>query len=468
MTLSRRISLVASVIIAVTTVLFAALSAYSSRSGELRLVDTRLTELRKASLEAVDPVTALLESSEATSTNFLASLIVTDEPPISLLDVARTPFEIPAISDEQLFGAQFEALTVTAGTPLRLVSLDLGDEQWMVFGEDVGEIEDRFRVQLLSNFLFALLLTLVGGALASYIARRSLRPIGLIAEYSREIAAGRLEAALDMDASTLEVRELQRAITGMVGSLRDAADTKSRSEAAMREFLADVAHELRTPLTTLRAYSDLLTSGAASDAETMARAQSRIAQESKRMTRLIDDLLLLARVSSTTADSTESVDVSDLIRTHLEDLRILDPHRSLSIAGGNIVIEANRGLLERMIVNIVSNIHRHTPSTAPVEVRIDADNGGATLTFDDGGPGLSHAQLQQLADGVQRFGLSRADDRHGTGLGLHLLTSIVRSHGGEVRFEKSHLGGLRLKIWLPGVQSGSHRTNNESLNRTDA
>lgn len=167
------------------------------------------------------------------------------------------------------------------------------------------------------------------------------------------------------------------------------------------------------------------------------------------MSRLIDDLLLLARLSSTRPDQTEVVDVCEIVRSHADDLRMLDPNRTINVHCNPLMTRANRALLERLFANVFSNIHRHTPPTAPVEVRCELLDDHATITIDDGGSGLDQSQLQRLAQGTQRFGLVRSTDQHGTGLGLHLLVSIARSHGGEALFTTSRLGGLCVTVRLP-------------------
>lgn len=449
MTLARRISLITSVIIAITTAVFAALAAFSSRSATLDAIDQRISELGRTISRNEEPVSALLQTIEASSPDFVAALIVVGEEPISLLEASPESLVSLPTTEMQLIEARDEPLTIDSGVPIRMLAIDLGEEQWLVFGERISDVQAQLQRQLLTNALIALLLTIVGGSIAALIARRSLQPIEQVVDFSKRVALGGLNTSLDVNSTTLEVRELQASISGMVDSLREAADNQARSESAMREFLADVAHELRTPLTTVRAYADLLATANSSDVETRTRAQDRIAQESKRMSRLIDDLLLLARLSSTRPDQTEVVDVCEIVRSHADDLRMLDPNRTINVHCSPLMTRANRALLERLFANVFSNIHRHTPPTAPVEVRCELLDDHATIIIDDGGSGLDQSQLQRLAQGTQRFGLVRSSDQHGTGLGLHLLVSIARSHGGEALFTTSRLGGLCVTVRLP-------------------
>ncbi|MFZ9109213.1 MAG: HAMP domain-containing sensor histidine kinase [Ilumatobacteraceae bacterium] len=449
MTLSRRISLVTSLIIAVTTSLFAALAAFSSRNAALDAIDRRNFELRRTISNDDEPVSALLQSIESTSADFVAFLIVAGEDPISLLESESSAPLTPSPTSEQLISAQLEPLTIDSTNPVRVVALNLGDEQWLMFGDGIDDVRDQFERQLLTNALIALLLTIVGGGVIALLARRSLQPIERIVAFSKRVASGDLTTSLEVNSPSLEVRELQASIAGMVESLKAAADSRARSESSMREFLADVAHELRTPLPTVRAYAALLATATTTDPETRTRAQDRIARESKRMSRLIDDLLLLARLSSIQPEQTERVNIGEIVMSHADDLRMLDPSRPIMMTCDSFTLTANRGLIERMVSNIFSNIHRHTPPTTPVEVRCERLGGFANITIDDGGPGLEPTQLEQLAHGPRRFGLLRSSDQHATGLGLHLLATIAQSHGGEARFTPSRLGGLSVTVRLP-------------------
>lgn len=448
MTLTRRISLATALTIAASTVAIALLAALSARSTSIAQVDERLESVRSEVAQADDPVFTFLGSTSAVSSRLAASLVVVGEEPIQLLDEPVDGVaSIPALDTQELRAAGSEPRTF--GNGLRLVAVDLGDDQWLVFGESIGDIGQRFTSQLITNFLLAALLTLVGGLLAAGITRRSMSPLRGLISYSRQVAGGHLGGSIQTDAPTPELNELQRSIASMVESLQDAADVRARSESAMRDFLADVAHELRTPLTTIRAYSEILASEQRAQPEIRVRAQGRIVEESKRMTRMIDDLLLLARLASTKTEQTERVDVSAVLRAHLDDLSVLDPGRRIDARLSEASVEANSALIERMFANIVSNIHRHSPQDARVEAITRMTASDLEIVIDDAGSGLDDEQLARITQGTERFGLLRSDDRHGTGLGLHLVASIARAHLGEAHFERSPLGGLRVKIVLP-------------------
>jgi len=449
MTLSRRISLLVLLVIALTSVSIAVLSAVASRSNAIATVDDRLVSLQRAVSLEEDPLQALLAGLIAPPRDFVAAVTAPGEEPLDLLaSETGDSVGIEPISAERL--AEAAKTPVTIGSdPTRFVSINLGNDQWLVIGESLSDIGDAFERQVFVSLMIAVVVSLLGGAAASVITRTSLQPLRDIVEYSGSIAAGRLDAVLPADASSREIRELQLTIGSTVGALQTAADSKARSEAAMRDFLADVAHELRTPLTTVRAYSEILAVEQPADPEVRERAMNRIADESKRMSKLIDDLLLLARVSSAPSAARERVDVGRVAESHFNDLLMLDPRRSVTLACAESWTLADTALLDRMFANLASNVHRHTPPTANVAVRCEVDGANIVCCIDDSGPGLDAGHLATLAEGTQRFDPLRSTDVRGSGLGLHLVSSIARAHGGSVSFERSPLGGLRVVVRLP-------------------
>jgi two-component system OmpR family sensor kinase len=450
MTLSRRISVLVLFVVAFSSMAIAVLSAFAGRSAALNQVDDRLGSLRTVVAAGDDPVDTLLRSLLTMPTNFVAVLSIDEEVLVDLVD-SDTPdaIRIEALDASTVRKSARTPLTVSASEPIRITAIDVGNGEWLVFGEGVGDIARTFAAQLFVNIALAAAVAMLGGLVALVATRSSLKPLGEIVDYAQAVAAGRLNAILPADAPTNEVRELQTSIGAMVDELHAAASAKARSESEMRDFLADVAHELRTPLTTVRAYAEVLASHQPIDDEMRQRAHDRIAHESKRMTRLIDDLLLLARLSSHPTSTSEHVDIGSVVSSHFADLKVLDPDRSVTMETVPCSLEADPALIDRLFANLASNIHRHTPATAPVEVHCVESGYNFICTIDDGGPGIDDSQLTQLTLGIERFSALRSGDQHGTGLGLHLVASIARSQGGSVTFERSPLGGLRVVVALP-------------------
>jgi len=167
------------------------------------------------------------------------------------------------------------------------------------------------------------------------------------------------------------------------------------------------------------------------------------------MTRLLNDLLLLAQLNEAPNEPVQSVDLCDILRTHLDDLRSRDPERAISfMAPESMIIQGRPDLLERLMANVLSNVQRHTPPTAPVEVTSSMSHDTASVTIDDGGSGMSTEMLERANEGLVRFASERNRSAGGSGLGLPIMHSIVRQHRGTIEFSRSPLGGVRVTITL--------------------
>jgi signal transduction histidine kinase len=284
------------------------------------------------------------------------------------------------------------------------------------------------------------------------------------------IAAGESSVALPAGNGESEVDRLARALGNMVDSLQHAIEVERATQQNMQTFLGDASHELRTPLTVIKGYVELLQKNPDAGEEQTTRAYERMLSEANRMDALIKDLLLLAELGETKTDTKimselSVIDLSALVSTAVDDLRILQPTRPVAVSiEPNIEILGARDLIMQVLANLTSNIRRHTLATDSLRVslRVAGDHaefdGGdwkavspqyALLTFDDSGRGLPEEFYAAGISHFQRFDNSRSRESGGSGLGMSILAAIVRKHGGEVKLEKSDLGGLRTEIRLP-------------------
>jgi len=286
--------------------------------------------------------------------------------------------------------------------------------------------------------------------LVRYLIKRALRPIEHIVEDAKMIAMGSLEIKLRKVKGDDEIAQLTNSLDEMLGKLQDAATSAKKSEILMKEFMGDASHELRSPLTVIRGYVEILASQKQISDEQRERAFYRLKSESLRMSKTIDDLLTLAQIGEIENNFSESVDLSALTEDLVKDLSDRNPCRVIhqNIAQ-KVLVSGNSEQLSRMIANLISNIERHTPEAAAVEVLLIDDQQFAHLYFDDAGPGLPADSYSRLNTGFQRFDKAHSKTGGGFGLGLSILSAIVKKHGGELRMSPSHLGGLRTQIILP-------------------
>ena len=307
-------------------------------------------------------------------------------------------------------------------------------------------------------------LGLVGGAamvvlllVAWIIVRRGLLPLERIAGTAEQIAGGDLSHRADVPYDGTEVGRLGLAfdtmldqIEGAFAQQQAALAAKERSEDRLRRFVADASHELRTPLTVLRGYADLHRAGGLDDPAALGVAMDRIGTESRRMSSLVDDLLLLARLDQGRPLRSDQVDLSRIATDAVADARAVEPGRPV---GGTIedaiVVPGDEDRLRQVIGNLVANVRVHTSPATPFEVEVRRDGATAQVRVIDHGRGIDDAHKPGVFDRFYRADPGRARDSGGTGLGLSIAESIVQAHAGTIRIEDTPGGGATFVVSLP-------------------
>ena len=220
----------------------------------------------------------------------------------------------------------------------------------------------------------------------------------------------------------------------------------------MRRFITDASHELRTPLTTIRGFAELYRQGAARDME---QAMSRIEGESRRMSLLVDDLLLLARLDAQRPLESRRVDLLALASDAVHDARAIAPHRkiTLDVVDGPGIPEGlgDESRLRQVLSNLMINAVQHTPGTADIAVRVGTKDDDAVLEVIDDGPGMCEQDAQRVFERFYRADSSRARTSGGSGLGLSIVDSLVRAHGGSVTVTTAPGHGCRFHVSLPRI-----------------
>lgn len=179
---------------------------------------------------------------------------------------------------------------------------------------------------------------------------------------------------------------LGAALNEMLVQIEAAAAVRAASESRLRRFVADAAHELRTPLTSLRGYAELYRQGALTYSESVGSAMHRIESEGARMARLVDDLLLLARLDQQRSLETSRTSLTDLVREAVDDFRVVAPDRPIEITGdGAAFVEADPSRLRQVIDNLLTNTRIHTPTGTPVHVDVSRRNSDAVVAVREGG-----------------------------------------------------------------------------------
>jgi|SRR5579875_36515 len=284
-------------------------------------------------------------------------------------------------------------------------------------------------VRIEAGVSVAVLLVLCGVAL--WTVRRGLHPLDAMAKTAGEIASGAdLARRVEPSDDETEVGRLGAAINTMLGRLEDAFAEKSASEARLRQFVADASHELRTPLTSIRGYAELLRRRAIADEDERAKALRRVELEASRMSGLVDDLLLLARLDQGRPLERAPVDLCKVGRDAVDDAQVTEPDRDIRlVVSGAVTVAGDRDRLAQVAHNLVRNALVHTTPGSPVRVEVAAAGAMGVLRVVDEGPELTAARRARVFDRFYRGDPSRTGE--GTGLGLSIVRAIAEALGGR-------------------------------------
>jgi two-component system, OmpR family, sensor kinase len=287
------------------------------------------------------------------------------------------------------------------------------------------------------------------GLLGLVVVRLGLRPLTDIGKTAAAIAAGDLSRRVERAEPRTEVGRLGLALNAMLGRIEAAFKAQAASEQRLRRFVADASHELRTPLAAVRAYAELFSRGAASRPGDLDRSMRGITRESERMTELVEDLLLLARLDEGRPLERAPVALAQVIKEAVETARMVDPGRPITVELEPASILGDRARLRQIVDNLLGNVRAHTPAGAPVRVRLARMNGNAAVTVADSGPGLGNGDAERVFERFYRADAARASTEGGTGLGLAIARWIVDLHGGEIHVERNDPRGCRMVVTLP-------------------
>lgn len=292
---------------------------------------------------------------------------------------------------------------------------------------------------------------LAAAAVIVWVAvRRTFRPIDSMIGTAERIADGDLTERAAVPHPSSEVGHLGTALNTMLDRIETAVTAKTESEARMRRFAADASHELRTPLTSIRGYAELYHQGA-TDPDAVGLGMQRIEHEAERMSTLVEDLLLLARLDQGRALAAEPVDLAQLIHGAIAEVRALDPHRAIAtqLPSRAVFIEGDRERLRQVLDNLLANASEHAGPDASVTISLQADDRSATLVVADTGLGMSADDAAHVFD---RFWQAEPTDTHprrGSGLGLAIVHDLVASHGGTITLATAPGEGARFTITIP-------------------
>ncbi len=352
-------------------------------------------------------------------------------------------------------------VTTTDGHTLRVVS---ESQPTVVVGVIVIGLSTS-DVDRTVHQLFLLELAIGGAAVilafvaTSYGVRLSLRPLYRVTRTARDVTAelspegaglDRRVPVTDAEADT-EAGQLAESVNTLLGAVETQFAARVESEQRMRQFLADASHELRTPLTSIRGYAELSRMRRANGVDAAeADTLDRIEHEGTRMSRLVEDLLMLARSDQGAQPQREPVDIGELIDDAVDGARAAFPDRRIDVlAPTGVTVGGDHDQLLRVVRNLVTNAAVHTDPGGPIRVSGRAVGDEIVLQVDDSGPGLPPEEAAHVFERFWRADKARSRARGGTGLGLAIVASIVQAHGGTVRFDSTVETGSTVTVRLP-------------------
>ncbi|MFI9448765.1 sensor histidine kinase [Amycolatopsis sp. NPDC052450] len=284
---------------------------------------------------------------------------------------------------------------------------------------------------------------LLAGALGAVTVRRTMKPLDRLAATATRVAElplDRGEVALfervsevDTDPRT-EVGKVGFALNRMLGHIASALSARQASESRVRRFVADASHELRTPLAAIRGYAELTRRSGSEVPPDIAFAMGRVESESTRMTGLVEDLLLLARLDSGRPVVHQPVDLSRLVADAVADAHVAGPEHKwlLEVPPEPITVLGDADQLHQVVINLLGNARTHTPAGTEVTTSLSIVDSMATLSIVDSGPGIPPEILPDVFERFARGDDSRSRAAGSTGLGLAIVAAVVAAHGGQV------------------------------------
>jgi two-component system, OmpR family, sensor kinase len=369
--------------------------------------------------------------------------------------------------------SQPHAVELSAYGPYQVIASRAGN-QIVVTGMPLSPVTTTLREVALAEIVVFSMALVLTGVIGTAWVRVSLRPLRRVAAAATRVAelplaSGEVklpERVPDTDPRT-EVGQLGSAFNRMLGHVESALARREASESRLRTFAADASHELRTPLAAIRGYAELARRHPGPLPDDIAHALGRVESESARMSELVDELLLLARLDAGRPLASEPVDMSRLVVDVTSDARVAaDDHRwQLELPEDPVLVRGDELRLHQVLANLLSNAARHTPAGTNVTVSLHtepADGRGSTpqassapagvavVTVTDSGPGIPPELQPDVFERFVRSDSSRSHAAGGSGLGLAIVHAVTAAHGGTVGVV-SRPGKTRFTVSLPAL-----------------
>ncbi|WP_250446079.1 HAMP domain-containing sensor histidine kinase [Actinotalea sp. C106] len=391
---------------------------------------------------------------------------------------------------QQLTAAQVEVLAAVETDGLaRTVDLDeLGEyrvvasttsaDDLVVTGLSLEDASDTVSRYLVIEAMVAALGVGLAAVLGGVLVRRELRPLERVAGtatrvselplHEGEVALAERVDVQDTDPRT-EVGQVGAALNRMLGHVEGALAARHESEMQVRRLVADASHELRTPLASIRGYAELVRRVPADLPPDALHAMARVESEARRMTTLVEDMLLLARLDAGRPLETGPVDLTALVLDAVADAHVAGPDHvwlldlpdpddaegdGTGLPQHDATVAGDEDRLRQVLVNLLANARVHTPPGTRVLTAVRPGPEAVTVSVRDDGPGVPADLLPTLFQRFSRGDAARAPGSGSTGLGLAIVDAVVQAHGGQITVDGA-AGGTTFLVTLPRSTAGA-------------
>ncbi|MEU3557106.1 sensor histidine kinase [Streptomyces fragilis] len=323
-----------------------------------------------------------------------------------------------------------------------------GELSLSAFNAEIARCVNLQRQDALDNLLSRSLLALLGLAVIAFafgyaMAGRVLSPLGKIIRTARAVAGSDLSRRIELDGPDDELKELADTFDEMLERLQ-------RAFTAQQRFVGNASHELRTPLAINRTLLEVHLSDPGAPPELQQLGRTLLATN-ERSEQLVEGLLLLARSDNQIVER-KPVDLAEVAGRALDQVRGEAAERNVEFRGepSSVVVQGNGVLLERIALNLVQNAVRYNvPEGGWVEVSTGAQHGQAVLVVSNTGPVVPAYEIDNLFEPFRRLRTERTGSDKGVGLGLSIVRSVARAHGGHIAAVPREGGGLVMRVTLP-------------------
>lgn len=339
--------------------------------------------------------------------------------------------------------------------------------QTIVTGLPIADVQ-RTLLWVLGMFCVVSFVALLAATSAGIVLiRRQLAPLARVSATAREVADLELDRGevrlptpivrVDPDAEHTEVGQLGLSLNRMLDRIAGALSARQASETRVRRFVSDASHELRTPLAAIRGYTELVQRKRDVLPDDVAHAMSRVESETERMTQLVEDMLLLARLDEGRPLARETVDLSQLTIDAVSDAHVASPDHEwrVEVPDEPVVVTGDGARLHQVLANLLTNAHIHTPAGTTVTTSLTTGGDDVVLTIADDGPGIPATLQPEVFERFARGDSSRSRRGGSTGLGLAIVAAVVRAHRGTIDV-RSAPGSTEFVVTLPTGSQVTH------------